>query len=140
MISLHISKWLEQEGFGTLDTDIFWEDVPLDSNGEPKEGVWVVTRGSAENRNVNLQQFDIYSRYANKLTGSRKLENILQRIKAAYGDTCELPTVPPYSLTEYYNVVFNPISGIESVGVDEQEKVVRVISGTIQYQIRNEES
>lgn len=139
MISLHLAKWLEQEGFGTLDSDIFWEDAPLDSNGNPRNGIWVVARGNDENRFVNRQQFDVYSRYTNKLTGSKKLEAILQRIKEAYGDVCTLPTVPPHSMTEYYDCMFLPVSGIENVGVDDQDKVVRVIGAEIQYKIREEQ-
>ena len=139
MISLHIAKWLEQEGFGTLDTDIFWEEAAVDAQGIPKDGIWVVTRGNADVRTNNVQQFDIYSRYANKLTGSQKLEAISQRIKGAYGTVCTLPTVPPYSLTEYYDVLFQPVSSIENAGTDAQDKVVRVISAEIRYKIRQGE-
>lgn len=140
MITLHIAAWLDQEGFGTLDTDIFWEEVAVDSKGVPKDGIWVVTRGNADDRFTNVQQFDIYSRYSNKLTGSIKLEAILQRIKEAYNDECTLPTVPPYSLTQYDNVTFNPVSGIENVGTDAQNKVVRVISAEVQFNIKEKES
>lgn len=139
MISLHIAKWLEDEGFGTIDQDIFWEEVPLDPNGKPYDGIWVVTRGSALNRfNTTTQQFDIYSRYANKITGSLKLEQILEKIMEAYGDVCTLPTVPPYSLTIYDNVRLRPVSGIENVGSDAQDKIVRVISAEVQYNIEGE--
>jgi hypothetical protein len=139
MISLHIAKWLEDEGFGTIDQDIFWEEVPLDPNGKPYDGIWVVTRGSALNRfNTTTQQFDIYSRYANKITGSLKLEQILEKIMEAYGDVCTLPTVPPYSLTNYGNVRLRPVSGIENVGSDAQDKIVRVISAEVQYNIQGE--
>jgi hypothetical protein len=139
MVTLNIAKWLEQEGFGTLDSDIFWEEVPIDSSSKPIDGIWVVTRGSALNRfNTTTQQFDVYSRYANKITGALKLEQILERIKEAYGDTCELPTVPPYSITLYDNVRLRPVSGIENVGSDEQDKIVRVISAEVQYNIEGE--
>lgn len=141
MISLHIAAWLAQEGFGTLDSDIFWEEAALDGSGNPKEGVWVVTRGAPLSRfNVTTQAFDIYSRYANKLTGSQKLEGVLDRLQEAYGDTCELPAVEPYSSTVYTNVRLRPTSGIENVGSDEQDKIVRVISGEVQYNKLNEES
>ncbi|NCU40853.1 hypothetical protein EOL73_03800 [Candidatus Saccharibacteria bacterium] len=136
MITLHIAKWLEEQGFGTLDTDIFWEVAPLGSDGKPKNGIWVVSRGSSVSRlNTTIQAFDIYSRYTNKITGSQKLEAILERIKSAYGDTCELPTVPPHSLTQYTQVMLTPVSGVENVGTDEQDKVVRVISGEVRYTI-----
>lgn len=138
MISLHIAAWLAEEGFGALDTDIFWEEVSLDSNGNPKDGIWVVTRGTPVTRFTTSQAFDIYSRYKNKLTGSQKLEAILTRLQEAYGDVCTLPSVPPYSLTEYNNVRIVPTSGIENAGTDEQDKVVRVISGEVQFNITEE--
>lgn len=134
MITLHIAKLLADEGFGTLDTDIFWEDMPVDSKGVPKEGLWVVSRGAEVDRTtVGTQAFDIYSRSANKITSSQQLENILAYLQQAYGDVCELPLVPPYSMTRYYDVQLAPTSGIENVGADEQDKVVRVISGEIKF-------
>lgn len=134
MVTLSICKWLEQEGFGTLDTDIFWEEVALNSAGKPKDGIWVVPRGSPLSRfDTTTQAFDVYSRYANKITGSLKLEAILEKLKEAYGDVCTLPAVPPYLSTEYYNVRLRPTSGIENVGSDEQDKIVRVISAEVQY-------
>lgn len=137
MITLHILKLLEDNGFGTIDTDLFYEEVPLDSRGYPKQGVWIVTRGSEVNRvDIGNQNFDIYSRYTNKLTGAVKLDNILNFLKESYGDVCTLPTVPPHSLTEYYNVRITPTSGVENVGTDDQDKVVRVISGNVKYKIK----
>jgi len=139
MVTLHVAQLLEDEGFGTVDQDIFWEDMPLDSQGNPKDGIWIVPRGSALSRfQTTIQAFDIYSRYANKITGSKKLEAILQYIKDAYDEVCELPTVPPYSTTLYNEVRLRPVSGIENVGTDEQDKVVRVISAEIQYNIGEE--
>lgn len=134
MISLHIAKLLADEGFGTLDTDIFWEDAPLNAKGVPKDGIWVVARGAPVDRfQVSYQQFDIYSRFANKLTGAQKLEDILEFLQEAYDTVCDLPTVPPYSLTQYTEVQITPVSGIENVGTDDQDKVVRVISGEIKF-------
>lgn len=134
MITLHIAKLLADEGFGTLDTDIFWEDAPLDSNGNPKDGVWIVPRGAEVNRfTIHTQQFDIYSRNKNKVTGSKKLEDILNYLQTAFEEVCELPTVPPHSLTRYYDVTITPVSSIENVGTDDQKKVVRVISGQVTF-------
>jgi hypothetical protein len=133
MITLHILKLLENEGFGTIDTDLFFEEAPLDSTGKPKEGVWIVTRGSAVNRlNVGIQNFDIYARYSNKIKTAQKLEDILDYLKEAYG-MCDLPQVPPYSLAQYTNVTITPTSSVENVGTDENEKIVKVISGEIRF-------
>lgn len=136
MVTLHIAKLLEDNGFGTLDQDIFWEDMPLDAQGDPIDGIWVVARGSALTRiNHTVQSFDIYSRSSNKLASSKKLEDLLNYLQQAYQEVCDLPTVPPYSMTEYTNVRITPVSGIENVGVDEQDKVVRVISGEVRYAV-----
>lgn len=140
MITLHIAKWLEQAGFGTLDEDIFWEDMPIDGIGKPKDGLWVVPRGSPSvSRFTTTQSFDIYSRYADKITGSAKLEDIYEYLKEVYGDVCILPEVPPYSSREYYNVRLRPTAAISNVGNDAQDKVVRVISAEIQYNINKED-
>lgn len=139
MITLNIAKWLDDEGFGTLDTDIFWEDVPVDSQGKPKNGIWVVSRGfPTASRFSTTQTFDIYSRYSNKITGSSKLESIYERLREVYNQVCELPTVPPYSLTQYINVSLRPTAFVSNVGSDEQDKVVRVMSGEVQYKIKME--
>lgn len=135
-VTLHIAKLLEQEGFGTLDTDIFWEEASVDSKGKPKDGIWVVTRGSAVTRlQSGIQAFDIYARYANKLTTNTKLEGILKYLQESYGTVCTLPLVPPYSDVLYTQAVIQPVSSIENVGADEQDKIVKVISGEIRYSI-----
>lgn len=134
MITLHIAKLLEDEGFGTLEQDIFWDDMPVNAAGKPVDGIWIVTRGAPLTRfDITTQDFDIFSRYANKITGAQILEDILGFLKNAYGQVCELPEVPPYSYTRYYDVMLTPTSGIENVGIDQQNKVVRVISGEIKY-------
>lgn len=134
MITLSILKELENNGFGTIDTDLFFEEASLDSKGQPKNGVWIVTRGSAVSRtNVEIQSFDIYSRYSNKLTGHQKLESILEWLQEAYGDVCTLPACPPYTTQTYTNVRIFPQSSIESVGFDENNKLVRVISFEVFY-------
>lgn len=139
MVTLHLAKLLSDEGLGTLDSDLFWEEAPIDSDGRPLDGMWIVPRGVPLTRqNATVQAFDIFSRYANKVTGSKKLQAILSYLTDAYGEVCELPTVPPYSTDLYYNVRLIPTSGIENVGSDAQDKVVRVISGQVQFNLIEE--
>lgn len=142
MITLHIGKLLEDEGFGVLaltgneaNAEIYWEDIPLDSQGNPKNGVWVVTRSSTVSRlQTGVQAFDIYARYSNKITTANKLEGILNYLRDAYGEVCELPTIPEYSETVYRNVSIEPVSSVENVGSDVNNKIVKVISGIIRYE------
>lgn len=133
MVTLHIAKLLEDEGFGVLDQTIFWEDMPINSSGNPINGLWIVPRGQPYGRFIKTQAFDIYSRNTNKVTSSQVLEDILEYLQDAFGEVCELPEVPPYSNAHYYDVEIQPVSGIENVGSDEQDKVVRVISGQIKF-------
>ena len=138
MITLSILKQLEIDGFGTIDTDLFFEEAPLDAKGLPKQGLWIVSRGSVISRlDTEIQAFDIYSRYSNKITGATKLYAVLEYLKDAYGDVCDLPAVPPYTEDTYTNVRLMPTSGVENVGTDENGKIVRVISGEVYYNKEN---
>ena len=46
MITLAILKQMEADQVGnlTIDRDFFWEELPLQKNGEPAQGVWLVTK------------------------------------------------------------------------------------------------
>lgn len=134
MVTLNIAQLLADAGFGTLDENIFWEDAPLSKTGKSIDCIWIVPRGAPLSRfSSTIQNFDIYSRYANKIVGSQKLEAILIYLQEAYNTVCELPIVPGKSEARYYNCQISPTSGIENVGSDEQDKIVRVISGKINY-------
>lgn len=134
MITLSILKELENEGFGTIDSDLFLEEAPLDTQGKPKNGLWLVTRGSTVSRtNVEIQSLDLYSRFTNKLTGHTKLAEALEWLQEAYGDVCTLPAVAPYTTQTYTNVRIFPTSSIQNAGVDENGKIVRVISFDVYY-------
>lgn len=134
MITLSILKELENEGFGTIDTNLFLEEAPLDTNGKPKNGLWLVTRGSTVSRtNVEIQSLDLYSRFTNKLTGHTKLAEALEWLQEAYSDVCTLPAVAPYTTQTYTNVRIFPTSSIQNAGVDENGKIVRVISFDVYY-------
>lgn len=136
MIELSLLKQMETDGFGTLDTDLFLEEAPLDSEGNAKDGLWLVPRGTPVTRlNTRIQAFDIYTRYKNKLTGSTQLNNVLGYLQQSYSDVCDLPEVPPYTTQAYKNVRITPTSSVESLGSDENGKVVRVISGEIYFEL-----
>ena len=135
MITLNIAKLLEDNGYGSIDTDIFLEEAPLNTAGVPIDGLTIVSRSTALDRfNVRTQQFDIYSRYTNKLTGFTKLEEILDLLQDSYSDVCTLPAVEEYSDKVYNNVRIRPLTGIQTVGADEQDRVVRFISATVQFE------
>lgn len=141
MITLSILKQMQDDGLGTIDTDLFFEEIPLDTQGNAKNGTWIVSRGVAVNRfDTDIQAFDLYTRQANKLEGMQKSKEILTYLQSSFSDLCELPDVPPYTTESYNNVRIIPTSGIDSVGSDEQDRMVFVVSGEVRYKVDNKES
>lgn len=134
MILLALLKQLEIDGKGEIDTDLFYEAIPIGQNGKPKQGSWITSRGTAVSRvSVYIQAFDIYFRYDDKLAAAKKAQDILEYLEQAYSDICTLPAVEEYSSPEYTNVRVVPVSGVESLGMDEQGRVVFLVSGEVRY-------
>lgn len=139
MILLSLLKQLELDGFGTLHTDdakgdLFYEVAPLGKDGEPLSGMWIVSRtGDVTRFNIGIQPFDIYTRYSNKLEGGQKALEVLEWLQSKYDQYCELPAVEPYFNHGYSKVILTPVSGVNAVGLDDQNRMVYVISGEVRY-------
>lgn len=141
MITLHLGRLLQDNGFGTLSVTgketnpvIFWEGITLDNGNESKNGIWIESRGFPLSRgSVETQAFDIYARYPNTITATKKLTDILKYLKEAYGTVCKLPVVPGASTTEYKNVSIQPTNNLENIGTDAEGRKVWAISGQISY-------
>lgn len=128
MITLHLLQQLEADGFGTIDQSLFWDKLPMQT-----EGVYIVDRGSPYVRGTRLTQaFDLYSRGSNDLIGADNLEKILEWMLDNYV-TCDLPLVPEFSNKEYKNCMILPTSNVENVGQDETDRLVWRVSGQISY-------
>lgn len=141
MITLHILQLLEDNGFGTIalegdetgDNLLYFEKMPLD-----KYGVSIMSRGTALVRGQRAtQSFDLYARGRNDLVGAQKLENILQFFATDCYPVCALPGVPNYDETVYINSTISPTSNIENVGIDDEDRVIYVVSGQVTYQKEN---
>ena len=133
MITLNLMQLLANKGYGKIGTDLFYQKAPV-VNGVEKEGMWIVDRPSATTRrNVKVQQFDIYSRYTDPVTGAQKLQAILNYLESTVTKPCTLPNVSGYTTPTYTNIRLTPLTSLENVGVDETGKIVRVISGEIRY-------
>lgn len=132
MITLHILQLLQDEGFGTIDTDMFWEEMPVDQTGGNIDGLWIISRGDPIARGRRTSQtFDIYTRYKNKITGSLQLHNILKYFNENYVQ-CTLPSTEGSDLV-FEDVTIEPSANIENAGIDDNGKVIRVISGQVIY-------
>ena len=134
MITLSLLRQMELDNLGTIDSDLWHLEVPLGSDGKPKNGLWIIPRGAPVSRfNVNIQAVDIYFRNTNKNTSLKKAKQVLDYLQESFEDICDLPSYPPLFTNTYSNVTITPVAGIEYTGTDENGKLVFSISGEIRY-------
>lgn len=136
MITLHIAKLLQDNGYGTIALTgnetgsnlIFFEKLPIG-----KTGVFVMSRGNTLSRGTRrTQSFDIYARGTNDINGAKRLKDILKFFGQRY-EACDLPTVTGYSDEVYTNIVIEPTFNITNVGLDATDRVIYSVSATITY-------
>ena len=134
MITLSLLKQMQTDNIGTIDTDMFHLEAPLDANGVPRNGLWVLPRGAPVSRfNVNIQPIDIYFRHTNKNVSMKKAKQVLDYLQESFSEICTLPNYPPIFSETYSNVTITPTAGIEYIGEDVNGKLVFVVSGEIRY-------
>lgn len=129
MITLSFLKFLEDNGFGAIDKDLFWQKIGLGRNG-----VYIVSIGQASSRFTRrAQRYELYSRAKTDFEALRKLEEITNFLNKAY-TVCSLPAVPEFDINDSYrNVTILPVSTPTRVGRDENDQMVWSVSGTIIY-------
>ena len=133
MITLHILQLLADNGFGTMNQDLFWEKLPLDKNG-----VAIMSRGGVITgaRSRNTLAFDLYCRGKNDLLSADRLERIRKLLIDEY-PVCDLPTVSGKSNKQYKNVRFVLISNVENLGLDETDRLLWRLSCEVIYNKEN---
>lgn len=129
IITLSFLKLLENEGFGVIDQDMFFQKLTLD-----KKGIYIADIGEPVARGSRDQQsFEIYARGANDVDGYLKLNAIREFLIQNYADICELPSVPPITTEGYTNVEILKPSTITNVGLDNNNRIIYSLTGTIIY-------
>lgn len=129
MITLSFLKLLEDEGFGEIDVDLFFQKLTLD-----KKGVYIADVGDPVARHSrDTQSYELLVRGNNDVDGYKKLQEIRKFLVNEYHDICELPAVPPITTEEYTNVELSKPSTITNVGLDAQNRVIYSMTGTIIY-------
>jgi hypothetical protein len=128
MITLSLLKYLEENGFGGIDVDLFFQKLTLG-----KRGIYITDIGDAQLRGARRSQsYEIYSRGWDDVDGYRRLSDIIDFLTGSYG-VCRLPAVPPVTEHGYENVTIMPLSTINSVGLDDNGRMVYSATGTINY-------
>lgn len=145
MITLAILKQMESDGVAGLkvDENAFWEQAPLQSDGEPLEGVWLVTRsGDASNspKGHNLHStVDFYVAFNDKTKTEKVQEQILTWIIENPG-FCELTGTVGENSYDFENVRIRPSTTPENFVVSQNGLVVKMASATIIYDLKTERS
>lgn len=122
------------------DENFFWEEMPLQADGKPASGVWLITRGgNASNspKGLNLKTtFDFYVAFKNKVQTESVQRQILDWI-IANPYICSLSgsidgTNYSYDFT---NIRIRPATTPENDGVTENGKIVKMASAQLTYDI-----
>lgn len=131
MITLHILKYLEDNGFGVIDESLFFEKLPLD-----KVGIGILSRGGemVAGRSSFRKRFDLYSRGSDDFTGMNSLELIREFFADGYDELCTLPTISGISLRQYNKCRIVNVGDIENIGINDEDRVIYRLSAEIIYQ------
>lgn len=129
MISLHLLKYLETEGFGTISNDLFDNLIPSD-----KTGVSVTALGGSTNvgRRSCSVRLDLYCRGTTNIKGYDLLDRI--RLNFSDADICTLPIIENVSNIEYKKVRFIEIGNVETLPPDEKNRNLYRLSIQLNYE------
>ena len=131
MITLSLLKFIENNGLGVIEQNLFWQKLTLD-----KVGIYIADIGQTKERGGrNVVQFELYSRGSDDVDGYKRLQAILDLLNNNYV-VCNLPSVQNGSqtITEgFSNVTIMPPSSISNYGLDSQGRIIYSATGTLYY-------
>lgn len=142
MITLALFNQIAADGVAglTKNEDFYWEEYPLQSNGKPASGVWIITRGgdaSQGQRGKNLQStVDFYVCYNNKAKTEATQQAILEWI-LQNASICRLAGSAGDIQYDYENIRIRPTRTPENAGVTENGLIVKIASARIIYNLTN---
>ena len=142
MITLALLDKIEEDGVGDLqvDKDLFWEEAPLQKDGKPTQGVWLVTRsGNAANspKGLNLKStVDFYVAFTNKTKTEAVQQAILEWI-LNNRFFCYMSGTVGDTTYKFSNVRIRPATTPENYGATENGLIVKIASADLTYDIAN---
>lgn len=143
MIALAILQQMASEEVAglELDKDFFWEELPLQKNGKPAQGVWIVTRGgSNQNTPKGLNQhstLDFYVAFANKAKTEATHAEILSWIRQNQ-TICELSGTVAGGSYKFGNIRIRPTTTPQNTGATENGNIVKFASVDVLYDTAND--
>lgn len=138
MIVLALFREMVKEGVAGLveDENFFWEEAPLQRNGSPAKGVWLVTRSGSlqtSSKGLNLRTtVDFYVAMPNKV----QTEQIHQQIREWLTEKlyfCQLKGEEGGVSYSFSNIRIRPTSTPNNVGATPNGTIVKVASAELVY-------
>ncbi len=142
MITLALFNQIATDGVAglTKNEDFYWEEYPLQKDGKPPAGVWIITRGgdaSAGRRGKNLQTtVDFYVCYDNKAKTEATQQAILDWL-LQNASICRLSGSAGDIEYDYQNVRIRPTTTPENAGMTINGNIVKIASARIVYNLIN---
>ena len=139
MITLALLKQMASDEVADLEIDksLFWEEMPLQKDGKPATGVWIVTRGGdagdAKGRNQR-STVDFYVALANKPKTEAVHQAILRWI-IANRCFCELSGTVGDTAYSFANVRLRPTTTPQNYGSTENGLIVKIASAEVIYDL-----
>lgn len=142
MITLALVKELDAQKVAGLkiDENLFWEELPLQKDGKPAQGVWLVTRGgnagNAKGQNLHTT-VDFYVALANK----PKTEAVHQKIVEWLNKNrcfCKLCGSVGETTYDFENIRIRPATTPQNLGATENGLIVKTASAEIIYDLARE--
>lgn len=140
MITLAILQQMAEDGVAglTIDRDLFWEEAPLQKDGNPAQGVWLVTRGSyIANNPHGINQHSTVDFYV-AFNDKTKTETVLRQIQEWLRDNpgiCELSGAVGDSRYSYKNIRIRATTTPSNQGVTGNGVIVKNASAEIYYDL-----
>lgn len=139
MITLALLEQMVKDEVADLaiDKDLFWEEMPLQKDGKPASGVWLVTRGGnagdAKGRNLH-STVDFYVAFANKPKTEAIHQQILEWLIANPG-FCELSGSVGGTTYAFTNIRVRPTVTPQNYGATENGLIVKIASAEVIYSL-----
>lgn len=140
MITLALFRQMAEEQVAGLieDENFKWEEMPVPENGEPAEGVWMVTRGGSATdspRGYNLRTtVDFYVTFNDKTKTEMVQQEILKWV-LKNRCFCELAGTIGSAKYDYRNIRIRPTTTPENAGVTVGGLIVKTASVEIIYNL-----
>lgn len=140
MITLALLNQMVADGVGglTKNKDFFWEEAPLQKDGSPANGVWIVTRASSSDSGRNGHNLkttaDFYVAFANKAK-TEIVHRDIRKYLLNHLSFCELSGSIDGTTYSYHfeNVRLRGVTTPQNDGITKNGLIVKLASVELVY-------